>query len=85
MLFRSLVDQDLDEILETVSFSDKIIFGRTNYNKIVSSYPNCKSWYNECAVKVVSFCLKNNINYYIKNGTWTADASIDEVALFRSA
>ena len=32
----NLVDQDLKKLLETVSFTDKIIFGRTNYNKDIT-------------------------------------------------
>ena len=34
----NMVEQDLHEILEAVSFADRIIFGRTNYNKVVNSY-----------------------------------------------
>ena len=30
------LEQDLQQILEAVGFTDKLIFGRTNYNKEVS-------------------------------------------------
>lgn len=40
----NLVEQELKEILDSISFVDKIIFGRTNYNKEVSSYPCCKKF-----------------------------------------
>lgn len=67
----NIVKQDLANVLEEVSFADKIIFGRTNYNKIVSSYPDVKSWYNKQVEIVIDFCNKNKIEYYIKKGTYS--------------
>lgn len=69
----NLVCQELKPILEEVSFADRIIFGRTNYNKAVSSYSHVKDWYNERVLEVVRFCLDNEIDYFIKHGTWTKD------------
>ena len=34
----NLIEQNLTELLDAVSFTDKVIFGRTNYNKEISSY-----------------------------------------------
>ena len=67
----NLIEQDLLEILTSISFVDKIIFGRTNYNADVSSYPQCKDFYNQCALQVLDFCEKNRIATHIKNGTIT--------------
>lgn len=67
----NIVNQDLDEILNEVSFVDKIVFGRLNYNKLVSEYKNYKKYYNDCVLKVISFCEMNGINYHIKDGTLT--------------
>ena len=67
----NLIDQNLGEILEAVSFVDGIIFGRMNYNKTVSAYKESKHFYNECAEEVVSFCQKHDIGCHIKNGTLT--------------
>ncbi|MCL2629233.1 MAG: radical SAM protein [Alphaproteobacteria bacterium] len=67
----NLVEQDLDEILEILAFTDKIIFGRTNYNSEVSAYKQHKAFYNEQARKVIEFCKKRKIDYHIKNGTIT--------------
>ena len=67
----NLIDQNLGEILETVSFADRIIFGRTNYNKTVSAYKENKHFYNECAEKVISFCKERDISYHIKTKTMT--------------
>ncbi len=65
----NLIEQSLHNILERVSFADRIIFGRTNYNKTVSSYPRVKSWYNDQATQVIAFCKSKGIDYYIKKGT----------------
>lgn len=74
----NIVEQDLLPILERVSFADRIIFGRTNYNKTVSSYPDAKEWYNERALEVVEFCLAHDIDYWIKRGTWTREQAIED-------
>lgn len=65
----NLIEQNLGDILEAVSFTDKIIFGRTNYNKTVSSYKENKYFYNKCAEDVIAFCKKHDISYYIKQKT----------------
>lgn len=67
----NIESQDLCSILENVKFVNKIIFGRTNYSKEVSSFHNHRSFYNEMANQVISFCQKNNIAYHIKEGTLT--------------
>ena len=65
----NLIEQDLTALLEAVSFVDKIIFGRTNYNPEVSRYVGHKKFYNDCAEKVIDFCGKRNISCHIKQGT----------------
>jgi DNA repair photolyase len=65
----NLIQQDLTLILEAVSFTDKIIFGRTNYNKEISSYRDHKQFFHEQAELVVEFCKERGIAYHIKNGT----------------
>ena len=67
----NLIEQDLYEILKAISFTDKIIFGRTNYSKDISSYNDQKRFYNEQAQMVVDFCESNRIAYHIKTGTVT--------------
>lgn len=69
----NLIDQNFDEILEAVSFVDKIIFGRTNYNKAISTYKDNKQFYNKCAEKVVAFCENHGIDYHIKYRTQTKE------------
>lgn len=65
----NLIKQDLMEILEAVSFVDKIIFGRLNYNVKSSEFKCSKGFYNGHALPVIDFCKRNQINYHVKQGT----------------
>ena len=66
----NIIEQNVGEILESVDFADKIIFGRMNYNKVASKYENNKEYYNDLTKRVIEFCDKNNIKYHIKKGTF---------------
>ncbi len=65
----NLIEQDLNAILDMVSFADKIIFGRTNYNKVITEYKDQKEFYNMCAKQVIAFCEQNDIHFHIKKRT----------------
>lgn len=67
----NIIKQDIIEILNEVSFADKLIFGRTHYNKEITSYKRHKQFYNEQAKIVIDFCERHNIKYHIKSGTIT--------------
>lgn len=68
------IEQNLQELLEAVSFVDKIIFGRTNYcTEVTRGYPKHKHFYNEKAKEVVEFCTERNIAYHIKEKTITEE------------
>lgn len=67
----NFINQDITEILQAVSFTDKIIFGRLHYNKKVSEYKDFKQFFNETAQTVIDFCTNNHIDYHIKTGTIT--------------
>ena len=67
----NLIEQNLHDLLEAVSFVDKIIFGRTNYSTEVSSYKEHKAYYNELAAEVIRFCEERGIQYHIKEKTIT--------------
>lgn len=67
----NIIEQDFDEILNAISFVDKIIFGRTNYSKVVSHYTQHKQFYNKLAYKTIEFSDRNNIEYHIKEKTIT--------------
>jgi len=65
----NMIEQNLQKILESVSFVDKIIFGRLNYNTISAGFKYNKEFYSRCVKLVIKFCKKNKISYYIKKGT----------------
>ncbi len=65
----NFVEQNLNEILQTVGFCDKIIFGRLNYNKRVSEYKDYKKFFNSAAAQVIKYCKENKKKYHIKDGT----------------
>ena len=67
----NLIKQNLREILDAVSFADKIIFGRTNYCKEVNAYKQHKVFYNQMAGQVTEFCEQHRIQYHIKEKTIT--------------
>ena len=62
----NIVKQCLAQLLEEVSFVDRIIFGRMNYSKEVTAYTGYKQFYNECAAEVIQFCLQHNIRITLR-------------------
>lgn len=69
----NIVQQNITEILKEISFVDKIVFGKWNYNGLVSYFKDYRNFYNETARKVIDFCRENNIVVYIKEGTITPE------------
>jgi DNA repair photolyase len=65
----NLVAQDLTKILKKISFTNKIVFGKLNYNVQTSLYKDNESFYEDCAKTVVDFCKINNIQCHVKYGT----------------
>ena len=76
----NLVQQDLLKILKKISFVDKIIFGKFNYNADTSQsvYKESRKFYEKCANEVISFCTENNIQSHIKYGTKKRDNKTTE-------
>ena len=70
----NLVRQDLRIILKEISFVNKIIFGKLNYNVKSSQFSTNKDFYQSCADKVIEFCEDNKIEHHIKNGTQKRDS-----------
>ncbi len=68
-----LVKQDLRKILNEVSFVDKIIFGKLNYNVKSTQFGHNGDFYQNCAEMVVEFCKHNGIEHHIKYGTQKKD------------
>lgn len=69
----NIVQQDLRVLLDRVSFTDRIIFGRLHYNKLVSSYMGFQDFYDDAITTVVTFCGRRGIDYHIKEKTTTKD------------
>lgn len=69
----NLVSQDLSKILEKISFVDKIVFGKLNYNVRSSQFKDSKNFYQKRANEVVKFCEDKNIECHIKYGTQRRD------------
>ena len=67
----NFIAQDLNQIFEAIGFSDKIIFGRLNYNGRVSEYKDYRNFFNQSAFQVIDFCNTHHKQYHIKNGTIT--------------
>ncbi|MBL7148400.1 MAG: radical SAM protein [Nanoarchaeota archaeon] len=65
----NLVKQNLREILKEISFVDKIIFGKLNYNVKSKEFEGHEEFYNACAKVVEKFCEERGIKYHIKYGT----------------
>lgn len=70
----NLIEQDITDILNAISFTDRIIFGRTNYSKQITEYTQNKQFYNEQAEAVIAFCSAHSIAYHIKHKTITEAA-----------
>lgn len=68
----NIIKQNLIDILEKISFVDRIVFGRWHYNKAVSQYKDKINFFNNEAEIVKKFCLKHKIGCHIKNGTISA-------------
>ncbi|NLK49763.1 MAG: radical SAM protein [Candidatus Cloacimonetes bacterium] len=66
----NIVQQDLKELLSKVSFTNKIIFGRLHYNKLVSAFPGYQGFYNDAVKTVIDFCNDFDIAYHIKARTF---------------
>lgn len=67
----NIIEQNLKDILDSISFVDYIVFGRWNYNRTISQYPNKNRFFNECAKLVINYCESHGIRYHIKDGTIT--------------
>jgi len=67
----NIVKQDFLDVLKAISFVDKIVFGRLNYNPKVTGYPGYKDFYNKLGNTVREFCRRHHKAIHIKEGTMT--------------
>jgi DNA repair photolyase len=74
--------EGIEHLLEKISFVDKVIFGRLNYNVASKKYVNNEDFYKRMSNKVIDFCKINKIRYHIKSGT--PYSNYQTKAIFRS-
>ena len=72
-------DTPIEEILSSIGFVDKIVFGRLHYNKKVGEFKNYQAFYNETAEKVIGFCKERHIRCHIKKGTYVVNGEPKDV------
>ena len=65
----NIIEQDLTELLDSIKFVNKIVFGKWNYNKLIKEFKGNVEFYKKCCETVKEFCDKNNIELIIKRGT----------------
>ncbi|HOG60622.1 MAG TPA: radical SAM protein [Flexilinea sp.] len=59
----NVISQDLNEILEEISFVDSIDFGRWNYSSLISHFPDSDAFYRAMEEQVRTFCEAHGIEY----------------------
>lgn len=69
----NFIEQNIQEILKEISFVDKIVFGKWNYNGMTSYFRDYKNFYNESACEVIKFCEQRGIECHIKDKTISRD------------
>jgi len=65
----NIITQDLMNILGVISFVDKIIFGKLNYNTASNQFRGHNIFYPNCAKVIINFCKAKGIEFHIKHGT----------------
>lgn len=65
----NIVSQELKEIRDKGSFTDKIVFGRLNYCAKIKAFPHAREFYYSWAKAVVNYCKGVKIKFHIKEGT----------------
>jgi DNA repair photolyase len=65
----NIIEQDIQKILKKVSFVDKVVFGKLNYNRKVSQFPDYKKFFTELTYSILNYCEQNNKDYHIKKET----------------
>jgi len=69
----NIIKQDIREILEQLSFVDRIMFGKWNYSRQTSAFIHHREFYNSMAREVIKFCDKKSIDVHIKDGSVKLD------------
>ena len=65
----NIFKQDLYYLCISVIFTNKIVFGKWNYNYLISDYPNYQKFYDKSVKIVTDFCELTKIECHIKDKT----------------
>jgi len=65
----NIIEQDLTKLLNKISFVDKLIFGKWNYNPEVNGYESHRRFYTRSSDTVIDFCREHDIALHIKEHT----------------
>lgn len=65
----NILRQDIMELLREVSFVDRIVFGKWNYNGKTGGFRGSQQFYDSMAMQVMKFCRENDIKVRFKTGT----------------
>jgi len=65
----NMVKQDLGKILEKISFVNKIVFGKLNYNTKAAEFLGAEAFYEKQVKEIRDFCRGKGIECHIKYGT----------------
>lgn len=62
----NIIQEDLAELLQEISFVDRIVFGRWNYSRLANSCIDHPVYYNSLAAHVIKFGVENVIKVHVK-------------------
>jgi DNA repair photolyase len=65
-------------VLQAVAFAEKIVFGKWNYNRLVTEYEREHAFYAGVAQQVVDWCSENGTALHIKTGTPLSTSTGDQ-------
>jgi len=65
----NILQQNLYQLLSSVDFVDRIIFGQMNYVSEATRYPRREEFYKNSVATVVNFCEDLGIEWHIKEKT----------------
>jgi len=60
---------EIEALLDEVRFVDKIVFGKWNYNRLVTEYDRQHSFYAQLSPQVTDWCQRHQKRLHIKTGT----------------
>ena len=75
----NIVKQELEKLIESINFVDKIIFGKWNYNSKIRAYKDYKNFYSKNVKVVIDYCEKNKLDYHIKEGTPYSSSDTNDI------